>query len=179
MTFEELTRRDNRALEPLMASGAVPTIPDITGFEFRGWNIQASTDILGTRKFFKGFYAAPSAGAGKAWGYNMPAEQNGLATPWQHKMKNGEPIRYYFFKVLPGPALSDAIYPPTLVVDYRQWPQYSIFNPVRYTVDYLAYPDPANHDLVLGKSYAQLGFIRPFLGFFILERFRPTTYAGG
>jgi hypothetical protein len=65
------------------------------------------------------------------------------------------------------------------VVDYRQWPGYSPFNPVRYTVDYLAYPDPANRDLIVGKSYAQLGSsIRPLLGFFILSRIGPSGYTG-
>lgn len=179
MTFDDLTRLDNRALEPLMATGTVPTVSDVTGFEFRGWNNQASTEILGTRKFFKGFYAAADAGVGKAWGYNMPAVQNGRDQPWQDKTKQGQPVRYYYFKVLPGSALSDAIYPKSLVVDYRQFPKYSIFNPIRYTVDYLVFPHPANRDLILGKSYSQLGFIKPFLGFFILERFRASGLGGG
>jgi hypothetical protein len=81
--------------------------------------------------------------------------------------------------VLPGPNLADAIYPRTLAVDYRQWPGYGFFDLIKFTVDYLVYPDPANHDLLLGKSYAQLGTaVRPFLGFFILARLRPSNYTG-
>jgi hypothetical protein len=178
LTFDELTKYDNRRLEPLMASGTIPAVPDLVGYEFRGWNIQALTEVLGTRKFIKGFYADDPA-APTAWGYNMPVQQNGKSKPWLPKLKDGQPIRYYFYKLLPGPTLKDAIYPRTLAIDYRQWPGYAHLNPVRYTVDYLVYPDPANPDLVLGKSYAQLGkAIRPFLGFFILARLRPSDYAG-
>ena len=176
LTFEELTTYDNPRLEPLMASGSLPSASEVVGYEFRGWNIQALTDVIGTRKFIKGFYAG-NAPPPTAWGYNMPVEQNGRDQPWLHKLKNNEPIRYYFFKVLPGPDLADAIYQRTLAIDYRQWPKYSFFDPVRFTVDYLVYPDPANHDLLLGKSYAQLGtLVRPFLGFFILARLRPSNY---
>jgi hypothetical protein len=177
LTFDNLTEYDNRRLEPLMASGAIPALSELVGYEFRGWNIQGLTEVLGTRKFFKGFYANDPAGAA-AWGYNMPAQRNGRNEPWRPKLKNGQPIRYYFFKLLTGPMLKDAIYPRSMVVDYRQWPGYSPFNPVRYTVDYLVFPDPANRDLIVGKSYAQLGSIRPFLGFFILARQGQSNYAG-
>jgi hypothetical protein len=176
LTFDELTTYDNRRLEPLMRSNAVPAASDLVGYEFRGWNIQALTEVLGTRKFIKGFYG--DATSPTAWGYNMPVQQNGRGTPWLPKLKNNQPIRYYFYKVLPGPSLRDAIHPRTLVIDYRQWPEYSAFDPVKYTVDYLVFPDPANGDLVLGKSYSQIGSIRPFLGFFILARLRPSDYEG-
>jgi hypothetical protein len=177
LTFDELTRFDNRRLEPLMGSGAVPSASDLVGYDFRGWNIQALTEILGTRKFIKGFYAG--AAPERAWGYNMPVLQNGRDKPWLAKLKDGQPIRYYFFGVLPGPALPDAIHPRSLVVDYRQWPGYSDLNPVKYTVDYLVHPDPGNRDLLVGKSYAQLTkSIRPFLGFFILARLKPSDYSG-
>ncbi len=178
LTFEELTSYDNRRLEPLMASGAVPTASEIVAYEFRGWNIAALSDVIGARKFIKGFYAGDAVPP-MAWGYNRPVEQNGRDQPWLHKIKNNEPVRYYFFKVLPGLNLADAIYPRTLAIDYRQWPGYSFFDVVKFTVDYLVYPDPANHDLLLGKSYAQLGtVVRPFLGFFILARLRPSNYTG-
>ena len=178
LTFEELTTYDNRRLEPLMASGAVPSASELVGYEFRGWNIQALTDVIGTRKFIKGFYAGtpPRPPPGDT---TCPSSRTDGTSPGCSKLKNNEPIRYYFFKVLPGPDLADAIYPRTLAIDYRQWPKYSFFDPVRFTVDYLVYPDPANHDLLLGKSYAQLGtFVRPFLGFFILARLRPSDLSG-
>jgi hypothetical protein len=177
LTFDDLTKYDNRRLEPLMASGAAPAVSDVVGYEFRGWNIQGLTEVLGTRKFIKGFYTDDPVGP-TAWGYNMPVQQNGREKPWVRKQKNGQPVRYYFYRLLPGPLLKDAIHPRSLVVDYRQWPDYFPLNPVRYTVDYLVFPDAANRDLIVGKSYAQLGSIRPFLGFFILARLGPSGYAG-
>lgn len=178
LTFDELTKYDNRRLDPLMVSGGVPALTDVLGYEFRGWNIQGLTEVLGTRKFIKGFYTEDPA-APTAWGYNMPVEQNGRDKPWVSKQKNGQPVRYYFFGLLPGPKLKDAIYSRLLVVDYRKWAEYSPFNPVRYTVDYLVFPEPANRDLLVGKSYAQLTHgIRPLLGFFIMERLRPSGYDG-
>lgn len=178
LTFDQLITYDNRRLEPLMASAAAPTASELVGYEFRGWNIQSLTKLLQTQKFIKGFYEEDVAGNATSWGYNMPVQQNKPDQPWLPKLKNNQPIRYFFFRVLPGPSLRDAIYPRTLVIDYRQWPEYFILHPVRYTVDYLVYPEPTNRDLILGKSYAQIGFIRPFLGFFILARLRPSDYKG-
>jgi hypothetical protein len=51
LTFDALTRHDNRRLEPLMASGAIPDAAELVGYELGGWNIQGLTDVLGTRKF--------------------------------------------------------------------------------------------------------------------------------
>jgi hypothetical protein len=176
MTFAELTGYDNKRLEPFMKGHPAPAIADVLGFDFRGWNIAAATDVTGTRKFFKGFFGA--VGKPQAWGYNMPAVQDGKDKPWRVKTKQGQPVRYFFYGVLPGSALKDAVYPATLVVDYRKWPDYFVLNPAGYVVDYLVYPDPANRDVIVGKSYAQMLGLRIFLGFFILERFGPSGYAG-
>ncbi len=175
-TFEQLTSSSNRDLESLMTTDAVPRAADVVGFEFRGWNLQAATVVLGTRKFVKGFFRGSELE--HAWGYNMPVAQNDKSEPWLHKFKNGEPVRFYFFRVLRGSEVADALYPQSLVVDYRGWPYYSSLNPVRYTVDYLVYPDPENPNLLVGKSYLQTPVLRPFLGFFILERHRASDYAG-
>ena len=176
MTFDELTAYDNRRLEPFLTGFPAPEISDLLGFEFRGWNIQSATKVMGTRKFFKGFFGV--ATRPHAWGYNMPAVQDGKDHPWRAKTKDGRPIRCFFFKIVPGTAISDSLHPKTLVVDYRQWPEYFLLNPVKYTVDYLVYPDPQNHNLIVGKSYSQVLGTRIFLGFFILERFQPSGYSG-
>lgn len=176
MTFAELTTYDNKRLEPFMKGYPAPSIADVLGFDFRGWNIAGVTDIMGTRKFFKGFFG--TAGKPRAWGYNMPAVQDGKDKPWRPKTKNGQPTRYFFYGVLAGADLKDAVHRDTLVVDYRKWPKYFPLDPVRFVVDYLVYPDPANRDLILGKSYNQILGLRIFLGFFILERFQPSGYSG-
>lgn len=173
-TFQSLSSAPNDELESLMKTSPVPTAASLAGFDFRGWNVQKAASILGIRKFIKGFFRDPAKAAD--FGYNMPVVQNGFEEPWQPKLKDGKETRYFFFGVLPGSAVDDAVYPTTLVVDYRKWKANFPLSPPTYTVDYLVNPDPANRDLVLGKSYLQVLGLKPFLGFFIIERLRPSTY---
>ena len=176
LTLEQLSGFNNDALEKVLKAGTPPTIADLTGYEFRGWNQNSGTDIIGTRKFIKGFYGAKPDGTG--WGYNMPVEQTGLNQPWKPKQEQGKDIRYAFFKVLPGATMKDSVYRAMLVVDYRQWPDYFFLSPIKYTVDYLAFVEAGNTDLILGKSYSQLLGLKLFLGYFILERLRQSGYEG-
>jgi hypothetical protein len=174
-TFDSLTTASKDVLDHLMTTaGSPPSIPDVLGYEFRGWNLQPTTKLLGTRKFKKGFFGDPAAGY--AWGYNVPVQQNAKHEPWISRPSDANPKRYFFFKVLPATAANKPQYSNSLVVDYREWKEYFVLNPVRFTVDYLIYPDPANHDLILGKSYWEAGALRPFLGYFVLERHNPSNY---
>lgn len=175
-TFDQLSALKESELENVLKAGLPPTVADLAGYEFRGWNQNSSTDILGTRKFIKGFYGAKQDGTG--WGYNMPVEQNGLAGPWKPKQENGHDKRYAFFKVLPGAKMSDSVYPSMLVVDYRQWPDYFFLSPIKYTVDYLVFVQSGNTDLILGKSYSQFLGLKMYLGYFIIERLRQSGYEG-
>lgn len=175
-TFEQLAGLNDGELERLLRAGVPPTAAELSGYEFRGWNQNSGTEIIGTRKFIKGFYGAKPNG--NAWGYNMPVKQNGLHQEWKPKQKNGKDIRYAFFKVLPGSKVKDAVYPGMLVVDYRQWPDYFALSPIKYTVDYLSFVDPGNTDLMIGKSYSQFLGMKMFLGYFLVERFRASGYEG-
>jgi hypothetical protein len=173
-TFDSLTDASKDELDRLMKASPPPGLSDVVGFEFRGWNLQESTKLLGTRKFKKGFYGDPADG--HAWGYNVPVKQNGKHGPWIAEPSEEKPKYYFFFKVLPVGAADEPKYPNSLVVDYRKWPEYFPANPVRFTVDYLVFPDSANRDLILGKSYWELGPLRPFLGYFVLERHNASNY---
>jgi choline dehydrogenase-like flavoprotein len=174
-TFDSLTRMSNRDLDRVVErSTAFPAIADVLGFEFRGWNINPTTNITRTRKFKKGFFG--EAGLDHAWGYNMPVKQNGRTEPWIPERDGDRLRRYYFFGVVPTAKAKNPKIRNSLVVDYRLWNEYFPLNPVKYTVDYLVYPDPANRDLIVGKSYAEVGFLRPFLGYFILERENESDY---
>lgn len=166
---------NNRDLDRLVErSTAFPALADVLGFEFRGWNINPTTTLTGTRKFKKGFFG--EAGLDHGWGYNMPVKQNERTEPWIPERDGDRLRRYYFFGVVPSAKAKDSKIRNSLVVDYRLWKEYFPLNPVRYTVDYLVYPDPANRDLIVGKSYAEIGFLRPFLGYFILERENESEY---
>jgi choline dehydrogenase-like flavoprotein len=171
--FQSLTAQDNTVLEQLMASGASITTADVAGWEFRGWNMNAATVIIGTRKFKKGFY---QDGNGAYWGYNVRVQQGSITDPWVAEPSDANPNRFYFFGVSnPTPG---ELYPNGLVVDYRRWPGNSVIDPVRYTVDYLVAPDPTNKNLLLGKSYSETFLGNTFLGFFALERYNQTDFHG-
>lgn len=173
-TFESLTVASKTDLDRLMRIGLPPGIADVVGYEFRGWNLQPTTKLLGTRKFKKGFYGNPADG--HAWGYNVPVQQNAKHEPWISMPSEENPKRYFFFKIFPSAVADKPKYSNSLVVDYRKWPEYSTLSPVRYTVDYLVYPTSDSRDLILGKSYWELGSLRPFLGYFVLERHNPSNY---
>jgi hypothetical protein len=157
-----------------MNEGTAPNIEDVLGYEFRGWNLQEATTLLGTRKFKKGFFGDP--GMGYAWGYNVPVKQNARDEPWISMPSDGDPKRYFFFKIFPASAAAKPKYPDCLVVDYNKWGKYFFLNPVRFTVDYLVFPDPSNRDLILGKSYFEAGGFSPFMGYFVLERYNESGY---
>lgn len=74
--------------------------------------------------------------------------------------------------------MKDSVYPGMLVVDYRQWPDYFVLSPIKYTVDYLALVDAGNPDLILGKGYSQFLGLKMFRGFFLLDRPRQSGYMG-
>jgi hypothetical protein len=174
-TFEELIEFNNDQLGQLMVAGGTPAIDELIGYEYRGYNIQAATKFLGTRKFKKGFFG--NAGEGHAWGYNMPVTQNGKAEPWLAVPNEENPQRYFFFGVLPAGAPGyDKRYAHSLIIDYSLWGDYFFLNPARYTVDYMIYPNPDNRDLMVGKSDFVNGPVRFFLGYFIIERHNKSNY---
>ena len=171
-TFESLARASKSELDRLMDASPAPLLDDLLGFEYRGWNLNATTRVFGTRKFKKGFFGSPQEG--EAWGYNVAVKQNDFAEPWLGDPNDEDPKRHYFFKVFPGHRKSR--YPNSIVVDYRASGEYFAANPVGYTVDYLVCPEPANADLILGKSYLEMGFLKPFLGYFVLEKHNASGY---
>jgi choline dehydrogenase-like flavoprotein len=169
-----LVNQDNKVLDQLLAEGRPILAADVAGYEYRGWNMNAATILIGTRKFKKGFYCDPETGA--FWGYNVRVQQGSIDQPWVALPSEDNPKRFYFFGVSdPTPR---ALYPNALVVDYRRWPENWVIDPVRYTVDYLVAPDPANKNLLLGKSYSETPLGRTFLGYFVLERYNRTEYHG-
>lgn len=173
-TFESLTLADKKTLDRIMQEGTAPDLGEVLGYEFRGWNLNEATKLLGTRKFKKGFFGDPEKG--EAWGYNVPVKQNAKDEPWISEPTDEDPKRYFFFGVLPASAADKPKYPNSLVVDYRKWDEYFLLNPVRFTVDYLVCPDPSNRSLILGKSYLEAGAVRPFMGYFVLERYNVSGY---
>jgi len=175
-TFDELTELDNKRLGELVRAGGTPTIAEVVGYDFRGYNVPPVTRLIGTRKFKKGFYAQPGADD-YAWGYNVPVAQNDKTEPWLAEPNEENPRRYYFYKVFPAGTpgyLKECAH--ALIIDYSKWSGTFFLNPVRFTVDYLVYPDPENHDLIVGRSDFVKGPINFFMGHLILERHNRNNY---
>ncbi len=174
-TFESLAKMNREQLDQVLLEGLEPTLNDeIVGWEFQGWNVNPTAAVIGSRKFKKGFFGNPDIYGDPAkeyaWGYNMTMKQNGFDEPWIPTPSPESPRRHLFWGVHAGRKAVKPLHPNTLVIDYRLWPEHFVLNPLRYTVDYLVYPNPNDHTLILGNSYIVIGPIKLFLGYFLLRR---------
>lgn len=173
--FHELTRSSADVLEVLLRNGQPPSVEALVGFEFRGANIGAVPRRLGLQKFIKGFFDGPDS----VEGYNIPVDQDGLDAPWTPKPHHEQPHRFGFYLVSPVRAHRrglDSRYPNAMLLDYGA----SLRNPrtriERVLRDYLVVPDPNRSDVLLGKAYFAAGVARLPVGFFVIERLRPTDW---
>jgi choline dehydrogenase-like flavoprotein len=161
-------------LDEVLLWGSEPSLEDVVGWEFQGWNVNPMSRTIGSRKFKKGFFGNPEVYGDPAkeyaWGYNMTVEQNDFDEPWIPTPSPSAPRRHLFWGVQAGRKADKPLHPNTLVIDYRLWPEHFVLNPLRYTVDYLVYPNPADKTLLLGNSYIVIGPIKLFLGYFLLRR---------
>ena len=162
-------------LEGVLRSGEEPRLDgDVVGWEFEGWNVSPLAALIAIRKFKKGLFRDAQAhddpARPQAWGYNMTVQQNAFDDPWIPTPSPASPNRHYFFGVLPSARASSPRHPGTLVLDYRLWKESPRVNPMRYTVDYLVYPNAGDKSLLLGKSYAEPGTVDVSQGFFLLRR---------
>ena len=173
--FHELTRSSTDVLEDVLRKGQPPAVETLVGYEFRGANIGAVPRRLGLQKFIKGFFV----GADGVEGYNIPVDQDGLDAPWTPKPHPEQPRRFGFYLVspVPGPGRGlDSRYPNAVLLDYGaslQNPRTRIERGLR---DYLVVPDPNRSDVLLGKAYFAAGMARLPVGFFVIERLRPTDW---
>lgn len=176
LTFDTLRKLDTKELDRLMQEGTMPSVADLVGYEFRGFNVPWAARLIGAKKFKKGFFGEPDGDY--CWGYNVIVEQNGMDEPWNAEPNEEKPRRHHFFKVFPGSAAmaNKPLYPNSMVIDYRYWEEYFVLYPPRYTVDYLVYPDPDNRDLILAKSYLEFPFGHFQMSHFILERYNESNY---
>jgi hypothetical protein len=170
----------DRDLEYVLRAGATPALAGLVGYEFKGYNLPFVTQILGFRKFKKGFFldSGQSSEKGEISGYNVVVEQNRLQDPWIAKPSDANPKRHGFYRVYRvRESEVDDLYPNALLLNYGlggnpRW------NPAGLLRDYLVQVDPENPDLLLGKAYFAIGSQRAFPSFFVLERFNKTDYAG-
>jgi hypothetical protein len=179
-SYEALAKASQKDLEYAMRAGVTPDMGSLVGFEFKGYNVPFVTQILGFRKFKKGFYLdeGESVESGRISGYNVVVVQNRLDQPWIARPGEDNPKRHSFFKVYKvRQAEVDNLYPHALLLNYGIGGN-SLFNPARFLRDYLVQVDPENKDLLLGKAYFALGPARVAPSFFVLERYNEARVQG-
>jgi hypothetical protein len=161
-------------LEAKMRAGVAPSFESIVGWEFAGTNTGAMTDLLGIRKFKKGFFrpATPRSSAGPepfVEGYNVVVAQNGIGAPHVAVPNETAPKRHGFYRVhevVSG--AKDDTYPNALLLDYGLGR--NGVDPAGLLRDYLVQIDANDPDLLLGKAYLALLGARIPAGFFVLVR---------
>jgi hypothetical protein len=171
-SFSDLVRTQKAGLNEVFRSGVRPEPELLVGFEWRGFNVEWYTRLVG-QKFVKALCRS-SIGIE---GCNIKVRRNGLAEPWIERPSPEHPKRFGFYVVdPPGLGPSDLRYPNALVFDYGASARNPRWAPERMMRSYLAQPDPANTDVMLGKACLAIGSIRMYVTFFVLERLRPTAW---
>lgn len=180
-TYETLCVQPDEILEEVLRRGQAPSMATLAGWEYKGYNTAQIARIGGVLKFKKGFIAdgpLPEEGEpSRLVGYNVKIRQNGsLTAPWEDQQRRGEPIRFGWFDVHPvRMGDDDNRYPDSLLLNYGSSPRNPRLEPSRALRDYLVQVYPDNPELLLGKGLGALGFVRLFLGFFVLGRHNPST----
>lgn len=171
--FARVAALGQRELEDLFVRGETPDEGALPGWEWRGQNLGPVAPFTPFQKFIKGFYRDA---AGRTWGYNIPVVQDGPARPWQARPSEEAPRRYGFFLVdRVDPTGRDNAYLHALLLDYGRG-RNPLLDVTKGLRDYVVRVEPGKDDLLLGKAYYALGPARVPLGFFLLERRRPTTW---
>jgi len=177
-SFLSLVKSSDRDLEYVLRDGVTPSLAGLVGYEFKGYNVPFITQILGFRKFKKGFFLEPgqSPEKGEISGYNVVVVQNRLQDPWLAKPSDANPKRHGFYRAYKVRRFEvDHLYPDALLLNYGLGGNPG-WNPAGLLRDYLVQVDPENPDLLLGKAYFAFGSTRAFPSFFVLERFNKTEY---
>ena len=177
-SYVALARSGDRDLEFVLRCGTAPGLENLVGYEFKGYNTPFITQVLGFRKFKKGFFAAfgQSPETGEISGYNVDVEQNPIDQPWIARPSEANPKRHSFYRVYRvRRAERDNLYPNALLLNYGLGGN-AVWNPAGLLRDYLVQVDPENNDLLLGKAYFAIGPARVFPSFFVLERNNESNY---
>ena len=177
-SYVSLAKSKDKDLEFVLRAGVTPALENLAGCEFKGYNTPFITQILGFRKFKKGFFegAGQSAEKGEISGYNVVVEQNPIDDTWNAKPSEENPKRHSFYLAYKvKQAEKDNFYPNALLLNYGLGGN-AVWNPAGLLRDYLVQVDPDNPDLLLGKAYFAIGPARVFPSFFILERNNESNY---
>lgn len=163
--------------DAVMRAGIAPTFESLGGWEFAGTNVGAVSDLLGIRKFKKGFYVGaarvPHGPQPFIHGYNVVVEQNGVGKP---HIAPASPKRHGFYRVhAVVPESMDNVYPNALLLDYGLGR--NGIEPSGLLRDYLVQVYADDADLLLGRAYFAVAGMRIHGGYFVLARDARYDYA--
>lgn len=163
-------------LAVLMRRGGPPAPGALTGWEWRGTNMPASSRFLGLRRFIKGFERLDD---GRIEGYNVAVAGSDLAAPWRERRQRDGRREWARFAVAPvDPSAPDNRYLDALLFDYgaATAPEGGIAGRLR---DYVVRVAPGSDDLLLGHAFLAVGGRRVAIGWFALERLGPRPPSPG
>ncbi len=180
-TFETLAYAPSDVIETVLRRGTMPSVADIVGWEFRGWNHSDFTVLAGIRKFKKGFYEPEKLGEQKRGlirGYNVGIRPNAnVKEPWGVVERKGEVVRFGFYEVYPArPEEPDYRYPNALLLNYDCDKNFKL-DPTRVLRDYVSQVYADDPDLFVGKAFFALGPFRLFVSYMVLARENRSTLA--
>ncbi len=168
--FVQLCLMTDDELSDVFARGITPDFKELGGFEFDGYNTMDLTQLIGIRRFRKGFLEADeTVGSDELGGYNVTVRPGPPTTEWDIVYKKGKPHRHSPYRVYRAPAGDkEDKYPHSLLINY-DCPRNPVWNP-GFLRDYLVKVTPDNPDLFLGKAYVALGPARVYVSYFVLKR---------
>lgn len=166
-SFAALIEMTDEERDAVLKSGVAPDLDGLVGWEFRGYNPPLFARLLGFQKFIKGFARDAE---GKIYGYNLFVEdpRGGPDAPWVARGDGGPDARHGFYDIVP---LDPATGINGVLLDYGSG-RNAWYNPEGLIRDQLVQVTPGNPDLLLGKAFLQIGPVRVFSNFFVLERLR-------
>ncbi len=169
-TFEQLCLITDDELADVFSRGGTPTFDELGGYEFDGFNTMDLTQVIGIRRFRKGFLAADeTVGAGEMGGYNVTVRPGPPTKPWDVVYKKGRPHRHSPYRVYRVPrGDKEDRYPNALLINY-DCKRNPFWNP-GFLRDYLVKVTPDDPNLFLGKAYVALGPARIYVSYFVLRR---------
>ncbi len=180
-TYLDLVQNVSDAVrDAVMRAGVAPALESLAGWEFAGTNTGAITDLVGIRKFRKGFYVgAPRVPHGPqpfVQGYNVVVAQDGIGKPHVAVPSEAHAKRHGFYRVhAVDPASADNVYPNALLLDYGLGR--NGIEPSGFLRDYLVQVYADDADLLLGRAFVALAGARIHGGYFVLSRSRAFDFA--
>ncbi len=159
ITLDDLEAMDADALDHAMRNGHPIDEDVLADREYDGvsLNLPAVIERLTWLKFCKVFHREPD---GSLRGWNCEVEQTSLAEPWVLRRKNGEPISYGHYRVVPVDGYRmPRPYDGGLMLDYgiagnrRADPSAAVRDP-------LVAVNPGDSTLLLGWTYVDAKIAR-------------------